>query len=294
MNVAPKLADGSALVSVQSIESAIVPTVQSSPDKRRDTGLGLLAGLLVACGLVLAMDRLDKQVRTPTALAEVTGQPLLGALRTSRQVASTGMVVPEPSPAAHVSADEVRRLRAAVEQQLPLVGGTGQVVAVTSAIRREGRSTVAANLAAALSEVGHRCVLVDADLRNPAVAAPRPGPTPSRGCCLRSTSRSSCPPSRPRGALAVLPSSPVTSPTAVLASEQFASLLQTLPRRVRLRRAGYARAAALVEPDRPGGQGRRLPRRRRCPPGLARAVRLGPQRWPTSPGSQRSGCCSTT
>jgi capsular exopolysaccharide synthesis family protein len=55
-----------------------------------------------------------------------------------------------------------------------------RIVAVTSATRREGRSTTAANLALAAAQEGRAVVLVEADLRHPSLArifglAPRAG-----------------------------------------------------------------------------------------------------------------------
>jgi capsular exopolysaccharide synthesis family protein len=55
-----------------------------------------------------------------------------------------------------------------------------RVVAVTSAGRREGRTTTAANLALTAAQEGRQTVLVEADLRRPALSrllglAPRPG-----------------------------------------------------------------------------------------------------------------------
>ncbi len=159
-------------------------------------------------------------------MAEVTDQPLLGTLRTTRAI-SGGLVIPEPSAAAHLSADEVRRLRAAVEQRVQ-AGAGGSVLGVTSAVRREGRSTVAANLAAALAEIGHRTVLVDLDLRSPSIDR-LTGTKADDGlvAALDDPARVLANVQH-HGRLAVLPAAPVASPTAVLGSSEFGDLLQRL------------------------------------------------------------------
>ncbi|WP_375430337.1 polysaccharide biosynthesis tyrosine autokinase [uncultured Friedmanniella sp.] len=165
-SVGPKLPNGKSLVGVQSIQTALPPTVQSSPNTRRDAALGLLIGLLLASGLVLLRNRLDSRVRTPAALAEITEEPLLGTVRQAGNLAKGGLVV--ASDAQSGSAEDLRNLRSNLEQLA--LGRSSFAVAVTSSVRLEGRSTIAANLAAALAEAGHQVVLVDADLRRPRVA----------------------------------------------------------------------------------------------------------------------------
>jgi succinoglycan biosynthesis transport protein ExoP len=72
-------------------------------------------------------------------------------------------------------AESFRQLRTNL-QFLRIPGDLGggykgaHVVAVTSSVSDEGKSTVAANLAQALAETGARVLLLDADLRRPTVA----------------------------------------------------------------------------------------------------------------------------
>ncbi|SDR75698.1 capsular exopolysaccharide family [Friedmanniella luteola] len=164
--VGPKLPNGRSLVSVQSIQTALPPTVQSSPDTRRNTALGLLIGLLLAAAIVIARSRMDTRVHSPAALAEITDEPVLGTVRHAANLANRNLVVLNDADSR--SAEDIRHLRSSIEQ---LAGGRASfALAVTSAVRDEGRSTIAANLAAALGEAGRRVVLVDGDLRRPRVA----------------------------------------------------------------------------------------------------------------------------
>jgi capsular exopolysaccharide synthesis family protein len=59
-------------------------------------------------------------------------------------------------------AESFRGLRSAI-----FFGPRAKTVLVTSALRAEGKSTCAANLAIAMAEAGHRILLIDADLREP-------------------------------------------------------------------------------------------------------------------------------
>ncbi len=174
--VSPRQAKGKSLIAVQSIQAALPPTVQSSPNKKRDALFGALAGLLVACGIVLARDRLDRRVRSRESLADLTSQPLLGEIHQSadlRPTAVTMLTRPE-SP----SSEEVRQIRAVLERLA--TSRPSYAVEIMSAVEGEGRSTIAANLAAALAEAGRRTVLVDADLRRPRIGE-LTGTDPTRG-----------------------------------------------------------------------------------------------------------------
>ena len=60
--------------------------------------------------------------------------------------------------------ESIRKLRRRVEQHM----GDGQVLMVTSLLENEGKSTVAANLALAMTQKQKRVLLIDCDLRKPA------------------------------------------------------------------------------------------------------------------------------
>lgn len=164
-DIGPRLSNGKSLVTVRSIQEAIPPTIQSSPNTRRNVALALVAGFLLGCALVVARNLLDTRVRDADVVNELTTLPVLGAIRHSRAFDGAGLLLarhPDSQPA-----EDIRRLRADL---LQVANGERLCVLITSSVRGEGRTTLAANLAASLAEVGRSVVLLDADLRRPAVA----------------------------------------------------------------------------------------------------------------------------
>lgn len=148
----------------------------SSPAEPQPIRAGLLAaviGLIVGVGLAYARDRLDDAVRDEERLRiALGGRPILGSIPNSDDEAA-GRVATLMSPQSPLSEayralnTNVRFLLAAEREHL---AGRGDVLMVTSAGPGEGKTSVATNLAVAASRVGLRVIVVDADLRRPAVA----------------------------------------------------------------------------------------------------------------------------
>ncbi|WP_127505737.1 polysaccharide biosynthesis tyrosine autokinase [Actinoplanes solisilvae] len=123
---------------------------------------GLLLGVLSALGLARRRDRLRGRVH----FEQQTGVRVLATI--PRVPRSRGPGAPLPvllrSPAS-ADAEAYRFLRARLDQQLRCPA----TVLVAGGRTGEGRSTTAANLAVALAQSGRRVVLVDTDVRHPAL-----------------------------------------------------------------------------------------------------------------------------
>jgi len=151
-----------------------------SPKPVRNGVLGLGLGLLVGIGFAFLREALDTRVRSADEIGERLGLPLLARLPDpprALRVANRLVMVDQP---AGVHAEAFRMLRTNIE--FVEADQRSQVVAVTSAVNEEGKSTTAANLAVAFARAGSRVVLVDLDLRRPKVntffgVGDRPGVT---------------------------------------------------------------------------------------------------------------------
>ena len=149
---------------VRLIERAVAPSAPFAPDIGRSLMLGTLAGLLVAFGLVFALDSFDDTIKTAEDITRKLGLPCLGLVPDVRPGSDRPVVSPT------VSGDfgeSIRSLRTSVAFSSDAAGSA--VVLVTSAQPLEGKTTTACNLAMAMAYGGARVLLVDADLRRPSV-----------------------------------------------------------------------------------------------------------------------------
>jgi capsular exopolysaccharide synthesis family protein len=126
------------------------------------TGGGLLTGLLLGMLLAVLFERLDTRVRTPEALAQLLERPVLATILRASSANREDVI----NPTGHnTNAEPYRILRtnigfAALDKPL-------HSMLVTSALPREGKSVIAANLAIFMAKTGKNTLLVDADLRRP-------------------------------------------------------------------------------------------------------------------------------
>jgi polysaccharide biosynthesis transport protein len=140
--------------------------IQVKPRTRRNAVLGLNLGLLLAFGLVAIAHALDTRVWTVRELEAKLGLSVLARVSPSR-AGVNGSLVTRSAPS-HPEAEAYRLLRA----NLDFVNRErdARVIMTTSANEGEAKSTIVANLAVTYAREGKRVILVDLDLRRPALA----------------------------------------------------------------------------------------------------------------------------
>ncbi|GER85857.1 hypothetical protein KDW_00190 [Dictyobacter vulcani] len=139
-----------------------------------NVGGGLVAGLVLGLIFVLIWDQIDQRIYTSEMLQQLVDWPILALI--SRVPTGERIIHPQGMDT-NVEAYRILRSNigfAGVDKPL-------RSLMVTSALSREGKSTVAANLAIYMALAGKRTLLIDADLLCPtlhekfSIAAGKPG-----------------------------------------------------------------------------------------------------------------------
>lgn len=157
------------------IESAALPTAPASPNPRLNLMLGAVLGLGLALGYAMLRHAIDRKLRTKEdveskfTVTVVGGVPVAKVLaQDASGLAHIAVDAEEMSRANGPASEAFRKLRTNLVYMN--VDNPPHVVVVTSPMSGDGKSTVAANLAAALESSGQHVVLIDGDLRRPTVA----------------------------------------------------------------------------------------------------------------------------
>jgi capsular exopolysaccharide synthesis family protein len=137
------------------------------PDMRQGTILSILVGILFGIVAAAIMERVDRRIHDPDQIERITGLTTLATVPAAKSSSGSGRLLIDHVENGHGFLESFRLLRNNIEFSSP--DEVKRVVGVTSSAKSEGKSTVASNLAIAYGLDGKRVLLMDMDLRRPAV-----------------------------------------------------------------------------------------------------------------------------
>lgn len=154
------------------VSRAIIPIGPSSPNVPLNLALGLIVALGAGLAGVVLAEMLDAGMTTGEDVERKLGLPHIGSVPLVASIAEAGerrvppadFLLQKPLSA---FAEGIRALRTSI--LFSRVGQNVQLIAVTSTLPGEGKTTTAVCLARSAAQAGQRVVIVDCDLRRRAV-----------------------------------------------------------------------------------------------------------------------------
>ena len=164
-----RIAKASTISNINIVDPAIVPDKPVKPQKGKNLLLGLLVGLMVGAGAAFFTDYLDDTIKDEEEAKRALAWPLLAmipAIEGTAKGSGPADLVVQTNPKSS-STEAFRGLRTAIH--FSSLKRDCKVVMITSSFPGEGKTTIAANLALTFAQSGNRVLLVDCDLRRPAL-----------------------------------------------------------------------------------------------------------------------------
>jgi polysaccharide biosynthesis transport protein len=172
---------------IRIVDLARIPLHPARPNILQNLEVALLLGLIGGVATVFVLEALDMTVRTPDQIESVSGLPTIGVIplrapeERSAQRSEIGPTLkPAPvatsqfvSPVAYADpqsemSEAYRALRTSLLLSSP--ARPPQTILFTSALPQDGKTTTSSNSAIVMAQQGKRILLVDCDLRRPAIS----------------------------------------------------------------------------------------------------------------------------
>lgn len=159
--------DGLTAANARVVDPAVVPVLPAKPNKKLVVVLALAVSLMLGVMIAFLIESMNNTIQTSDDVERKLGATLLGVL----PLLGTKRANPHMTYSAYISdpqsrfSESVRTIRTGVV--LSALDNPHKVIAVTSTVPLEGKTTVSMSLAYALGQMG-RVLLIGADMRRPA------------------------------------------------------------------------------------------------------------------------------
>lgn len=166
-----RIVKASTISNINVIDPAIIPQIPIKPNKQKNLLLGLLVGLMLGAGLAFFQEYLDDTIKDAESARRELGAPVLTVIpfidrKDSKVSSRRSSLVTLLEPKSSVS-ESFRALRTSIH--FSAINRVKKVIITTSTFPGEGKTTVVANLAVTLTQTGSSVLILDGDLRRPAL-----------------------------------------------------------------------------------------------------------------------------
>jgi capsular exopolysaccharide synthesis family protein len=159
-----EIGGGTSTFVITDLQRATVPASPVVPQTKRDLAVTVFLALALAFGVVFLFEYLDDRAYSRADVERILPLALLGEVPKIRSLgrSQTALVPVDPSVA-----EAYRSIRSNI--QFEDIDGSIRTLLVTSPSAGDGKTLTAVNLATAMSSSGRKVVLVETDLRRPAL-----------------------------------------------------------------------------------------------------------------------------
>jgi len=224
---------------IEIIQQAERPTIPIAPRKKRNLILGAILGFFLGAGTIFLTEYFDPTLQTPEEAERYLGLPVLAFI--PRMLAASGMnqkekdqfffQVSSRNPRGNET-EMFKRLRTNI--RLNDFESPSVALMVTSSNPREGKTTIAANLAITMAQARTRIVLIDTDLRRPRLSGIfNVGNTPGASSYLKGEAgiEEILRPTTIDNLMLIPAGKPPSNPSELLDSPRFGQLISALKER---------------------------------------------------------------
>jgi len=169
-----RIAEEQDIGKVRVVSQAVIPEESVEPSKKKIIAGGGILGSLLGVAVAFLLDIKDNTIKNTKEAEEILPYPLQGVIPNFNKIEQGS----QNHSLAITSSNAVKNLPLAIREAFQDVQVNLQlleleskekikIIAVTSAVAGEGKSSISANYAAGQSQCGKKTLLIDSDLRRP-------------------------------------------------------------------------------------------------------------------------------